>query len=167
MRPENQIRNYRFGAGPASMIPISTSQLLSEEEIIRQLRMLRFSPENRAAVRGGRKIPIRYVAGMAGLNRTTLYRAMMEGRISDRSRVALSPVLIMLQVWACNQAPRPAIDCRPRGRFAPCRPVVTRPLRASEANWLPVRLVDRCGGPCNVNHTATLNAPSKPICGTD
>ena len=92
MRPENQIRKYRFGAGPASMSPTNTSQL-SEEEIIRQLRMLRYSPDNRAAVRGGRKIPLRHIAEMAGLHRASLYRAMMENRISDKSRAALSRVL--------------------------------------------------------------------------
>jgi hypothetical protein len=35
------------------------------EEIIRRLRLLRYSPHNRANVRGGRKIPLQYVAEMA------------------------------------------------------------------------------------------------------
>ena len=70
---------------------------LRNEEIVRFLRLLRYSPDNRANVRGGRKIPLRYVAEMANLDRATLYRAMMEGRLSERSRAVLSRVLIMLQ----------------------------------------------------------------------
>ena len=71
--------------------------LMSEANLIRQLRTLRHSPDNRASVRGGRKIPLRHVAEMAGLHRATLYRAIMENRISNKSREALSPVLTMLQ----------------------------------------------------------------------
>ena len=38
------------------------------------------------------------IAEQAGVNRALLYRAIKEGRISDNSRAALSPVLmIMLQ----------------------------------------------------------------------
>jgi hypothetical protein len=70
---------------------------MSEANLIRQLRTLRHSPDNRASVRGGRKIPLRHVAEMAGLHRATLYRAIMENRISNKSREALSPVLTMLQ----------------------------------------------------------------------
>ena len=70
---------------------------LPEQEVIRRLRFLRDDLENRANVRGGRKIPIRWVAQMAGLDRATLYRAIWYGRISERSRAALSPVLVMLQ----------------------------------------------------------------------
>ena len=70
---------------------------MSTEEIIRRLRLLRYSPHNRANVRGGRKIPLRYVAEMAGVHRVTLYRAILRGRISDYSRSVLSPVLIMSQ----------------------------------------------------------------------
>ena len=80
-----------------SAVRTNTPQLLSEGEIIRRLRRLRHSPDNRASVRGGRKIPLRHVAEMAGLHRATLYRAIMENRISNKSREALSPVLIMSQ----------------------------------------------------------------------
>jgi hypothetical protein len=66
-------------------------------EIVRRLRLLRYDPDNRASVRGGRKIPLKRVAEMAGLHRATLYRGIFEGRISDKTRKALSPVLIMLQ----------------------------------------------------------------------
>jgi hypothetical protein len=79
------------------MTPVNKPLFLSEEEIIRRLRLLCNDPDNRASVRGGRKIPLMWVAEMAGLHRTTLYRAMMDGRLSERSREALSPVLIMLQ----------------------------------------------------------------------
>jgi hypothetical protein len=79
-----------------SVVRANAPPLLSEEKIIRQLRALRHSPDNRASVRGGRKIPLRHVAEMAGLHRATLYRAIMESRISDKSREALSPVLLFM-----------------------------------------------------------------------
>jgi hypothetical protein len=74
---------------------IATGQL-PDQEIIRRLRSLRYSPDNRAPVRGGRKIPLNYVAEMACLHRVTLYRAILDGQISEKTRKALSPVLIML-----------------------------------------------------------------------
>jgi hypothetical protein len=69
--------------------------VMREAEIVRQLQLLRNDDANRAPVRGGRKVPLIRVAKMAGLHRATLYRAIMQGRISDKSRVALSPALIM------------------------------------------------------------------------
>jgi hypothetical protein len=79
------------------MVAFTKHILLSAEEIIRRLRMLRYGPDNRVSVRGGRKIPLKYVAWLANLHRSTLYRAMRDGRISDKMREALSPVLIMLE----------------------------------------------------------------------
>jgi hypothetical protein len=71
------------------------SNEFSDQEIVRRLRVLRYSPDNRAAVRGGRKIPLKRVAEMAGVHRVTLYRAILKGQLSGKSRVALSPVLMM------------------------------------------------------------------------
>ena len=73
------------------------SRFMREAEIVRQLRLLRYDDANRAPVRGGRKVPLIRVAKMAGLHRATLYRAIMQGVISERSRAALSRALIMLQ----------------------------------------------------------------------
>jgi hypothetical protein len=43
-------------------------------------------------------VPIKLIAEQAGVNRALLYRAINDGRLSDNSRAALSPVLlIMLQ----------------------------------------------------------------------
>jgi len=70
---------------------------LSDQEIVRRLRMLRYSPDNRAPVRGGWKISIKYVAWLANLHWATLYRAITSGRISEKTREALSPVLILLK----------------------------------------------------------------------
>jgi hypothetical protein len=68
--------------------------LTSPADILRQLKLLRYDPANG---RGrARKIPIRYVAEMAGVHRATLYRAI-HGQVSDKTLEALSPVLIMLQ----------------------------------------------------------------------
>ena len=73
------------------------SRFMREAEIVRQLRLLRYDDANRAPVRGGRKVPLIRVAKMADLHRATLYRAIMEGRISERSQARLSRALIMLQ----------------------------------------------------------------------
>ena len=80
------------------MSPAKTPQLLSEEEIIRQLRLLYYGSENRAAVRGGRAVPLKFIAELAGINRSTVYWLIMGGPFfSQRSRSVLSRVLIMLQ----------------------------------------------------------------------
>jgi hypothetical protein len=75
---------------------IATGEL-PDQEIVRRLRLLRFSPDNRTPVRGGRKIPLKRVAEMAGVHRITLYRAIWGRYISANSRAALSHALIMLQ----------------------------------------------------------------------
>jgi hypothetical protein len=88
------------------------SRFMRAAEIVRQLRLLVNDPDNRASVRGGRKIPLKRVAEMAGLHRATLYRAIFDGRISDKTRKALSPVLIMLQTdtGAVSRPPGPPQD---------------------------------------------------------
>jgi hypothetical protein len=67
---------------------------LGESEIIRELRRLRHDPANGRGK--GRKVPIRRIAEQAGVHRATLYRAIVEGRISDKSCEALSPVLLFM-----------------------------------------------------------------------
>jgi hypothetical protein len=65
--------------------------LMSEPEIVRELRRLRYDSANG---RGrGRKVPIKRIAEQAGVHRATLYRIIRDGRVSDNSRVALSLVL--------------------------------------------------------------------------
>jgi hypothetical protein len=61
--------------------------------MVRQLRLLRYGPDNRASVRGWTKGPAysRRENG-AGLS---VYRAIWQGRISDRSQSALSRALII------------------------------------------------------------------------
>jgi len=69
---------------------------LSAAEIIRELRRLRYDPANG---RGrGRKVPINYVAELAGLHRMTLYRAILRGQVSDKSRAALSRALYCVTI---------------------------------------------------------------------
>jgi hypothetical protein len=46
---------------------MTTSLKLSEEEIIRLLQMFRFDSGNRASVRGGRKLPLKRLAEIAGV----------------------------------------------------------------------------------------------------
>jgi hypothetical protein len=71
------------------------SPLMNQRDIVRELRLLRYDPANG---RGrGRRIPINYIAKVAGLHRVTLYRAIMSGFLSEKSRSALSRALIMSQ----------------------------------------------------------------------
>jgi DNA-binding phage protein len=68
---------------------------MTDAEIIAVLRQLRFDPANGRGK--ARVVPLKRIAEQAGVNRALLYRAINEGRLSDSSREALSPVLIMLQ----------------------------------------------------------------------
>ena len=70
---------------------------LSDQEIERRLRMLRYSPDNRTPGAWRLEISIKYVAWLANLHWATLYRAITSGRISEKTREALSPVLILLK----------------------------------------------------------------------
>jgi hypothetical protein len=67
---------------------------LSASEIVHELRHLRFDPENGRGK--GRKVPLKRIAEQARLHRATLYRAIIENRLSDKSREALSPVLLFM-----------------------------------------------------------------------
>jgi hypothetical protein len=71
-----------------------SSPLMSKSEIVRELRRLRYDPANGRGK--ARKVPIKRVAEEAGVHRATLYRAIMESRISDKSRLSLGYVLINL-----------------------------------------------------------------------
>jgi hypothetical protein len=68
---------------------------LTAAEIVRELKRLCHDPANGRGK--GRKVPLKWIAEQAGVNRARLYRIMSDGRVSDSSREALSPVLIMLQ----------------------------------------------------------------------
>ena len=68
--------------------------LMSAAEIVRELRRLRHDPANGRGK--GRVVPIKWVAEQAGVDRTCLYRIILGGRVSRRSREALSPVLIFM-----------------------------------------------------------------------
>ena len=112
---------------------------MGEAEIVRELRLLRNDDANRAPVRGGRKVPLIRVAKMAGLHRATLYRAIFEGRISDKTRKALSPVLIMLQRAPVPHPPQaklvPAADY---GEWCPCLTcggIGFSPVMMNEVKW--------------------------------
>jgi hypothetical protein len=72
-----------------------SSRNLTAAEIVRELRRLRHDPANGRGK--GRVVPIKWVAEQAGVNRARIYRAIREGRISDSSQAALSPVLLMLR----------------------------------------------------------------------
>jgi len=120
------------------------SRFMREAEVVRRLRLLRYGPDNRASVRGGRKIPLKRVAELADLHRVTLYRAIFEGRISDETREALSPVLIMLQTdtGAVSRPPGPpqnkmvrSQDWNELSRCSTCGGWQFSPVLMSGAKW--------------------------------
>jgi hypothetical protein len=130
-----------------------SSNKLSDQEIVRRLRMLRYSPDNRAPVRGGRKIPLKYVAGVANLHRATVYRALMSGQLSEKSREALSPVLMMLQadrkgrLSSLDPSPPPqdklvrGADWNERSRCSTCGGISFSPVIMHGTKWY---LCDSC-----------------------
>jgi hypothetical protein len=69
-----------------------TSDLLTDDQIVRCLRRFRFDPE----FRGTRRVPLRALAELAGLSHQTVYQAMRPDlrtrprRISDLTRIKLS-----------------------------------------------------------------------------
>jgi hypothetical protein len=69
-----------------------SSRLMSASEIVRELRRLRYDPANGRGK--ARKVPLKRIAEQAGVHRMTVYRIIWGGRISDKSRVALSLVLV-------------------------------------------------------------------------
>ena len=75
------------------LVPYVSMQFIdSASEIIRELRRLRYDPANG---RGrGRKLPLKRIAEQTGVHRATLYRVIRSGRVSDKSRAALSLVLV-------------------------------------------------------------------------
>lgn len=124
--------------------PMTVTHELRDEEITRWLRLLCYSPDNRANVRGGRKVPLTRVAEMAGLHRCTLYRTILSGRISERSRAALSPVLIMQTGDGLSPAPADPTpqeklvrveDWNERSRCRTCGGRRFSPVIMNEAKW--------------------------------
>ena len=69
-----------------------TPSLLTDAEIVRALRRFRYDPE----FRGPKRVPVRVLAGLAGLSHMTLYEAMRPDlptrpkRISELTRIKLS-----------------------------------------------------------------------------
>ena len=72
--------------------------LMSAADIVRTLTWLRYAPANGRGK--GRKTAIKAVAEAAGVDRGTVYRIIQSGRVSEKSREALSPVLLMLKIGA-------------------------------------------------------------------
>jgi hypothetical protein len=87
------------GASPAGTLkpaePVEP-RLMSSADIVRTLTWLRYAPANGRGK--GRKTAIKGVAEAAGVDRATLYRIIQTGQISEKSREALSPILLMLQI---------------------------------------------------------------------
>ena len=81
---------------PAGTPKPAEPPLLRSPDIVWKLRWLRYAPANG---RGrGRKTAIKWIAEAAGLHRVTLYRIIRTGQISEKSRQALSSILIMSQI---------------------------------------------------------------------
>ena len=112
--------------------------LISASEIVRELTRLCYDPANGRGK--GRKVPIKRIAEQAGVHRATLYRIIRDGRISDKSREALSPVLIMLQTAPVGPHPPQAklVRAADYGEWCPCLTcggIGFSPVMMNEAKW--------------------------------
>ena len=104
-----------------------TPSLLADAEIVRALRRFRYDPD----FRGPKRVPIRVLAGLAGLSHMTLYEAMRPDlptrprRISELTRIKLSGAIREIlagqlrfvrrrQVWEIDGSPIWTFE--PRGR---------------------------------------------------
>ena len=104
-----------------------TLSLLTDAEIVRALRRFRFDPE----FRGPKRVPIRVLAGLAGLSHMTLYEAMRPDlparprRISELTRIKLSGAIREIlggglrfrrrrQVWEIDGSPIWTFESRGR-----------------------------------------------------
>jgi hypothetical protein len=68
---------------------------VTEDEVVRQLRAIRFSPQ---ASRIGRRVPgIRTIARHAGLSFRTVYTIVQTGHITDAQAIALASALQAVQ----------------------------------------------------------------------
>ena len=114
------VRNQRQALPPAP-------GLLSDAEIVRALRRFRYDPE----FRGPKRVPIRVLAGLAGLSHMTLYEAMRPDlparprRISELTRIKLSGAIREIlagrlrfrrrrQVWEIEGGPTWTFESRGR-----------------------------------------------------
>jgi hypothetical protein len=105
------VRNQRQAVPPAP-------GLLRDAEIVRALRRFRYDPD----FRGPKRVPIRVLAGLAGLSHMTLYEAMRPDlpmrprRISELTRIKLSGAIREIlagqlrfvrrrQVWEIDGSP--------------------------------------------------------------
>jgi hypothetical protein len=84
-----------FSSSSSTPQPTQPETQLTAAEIVGELKRLRHDPANGRGK--GRIVSLKWIAEQAGVNRSRLYRIMSDGRVSDSSREALSPVLIMLQ----------------------------------------------------------------------
>jgi hypothetical protein len=88
---------------------------MTPEQIVRELRRVRFSPPEKRM--GVSAVNIRTIARSAGVSHMTLYRAIYTGEISAKSAAALGPVLESV-TNARDQKPRspPNLGPTPVGR---------------------------------------------------
>ena len=112
--------------------------LISASEIVRELTRLCYDPANGRGK--GRKVPIKRIAEQAGVHRATLYRIIRDRRISDKSREALSPVLVMLQTAPVRSHPPQAklVRAADYGEWCPCLTcggIGFSPVMMNEAKW--------------------------------
>lgn len=85
----------RFAIGPTLMTDETAKPTLTDSEIVRRLRTIRYSPR---APRIGRRIPgIRTVARHAGLSFRTVYTIVQTGRLKPTQALALAMALEAVQ----------------------------------------------------------------------
>jgi hypothetical protein len=89
-RQKRRARPPRRGSDEAERGGTLGKRILSEEEVRRWLRRLRYQDRYR---KGRGRVPLKVVAEFVGLNRDTLYEAINGGKISRVTRVRLSWVI--------------------------------------------------------------------------
>ena len=119
---------------------------MTPEQIVRALRIVRYSPE---AARIGRRVPgIRTIASYAGLSYRTLYRAIYSGHCTPSQAQKLTAALASLAAVTNerNQIPRSLGNSLEDflSQYEPQRapqPVVRRPAAPDQTNSPPRRTI--------------------------
>lgn len=74
----------------------SSVRLLPADEIVRELRRFRYDPE----FRGARRVPISCLASLCGIDRRTIYTAMMGQEVSHAVKAKLSWAIVEIREGA-------------------------------------------------------------------
>jgi hypothetical protein len=92
-RKHRRTQSWTVGDKPESAGPTGMP-ILTEREVLQWLRRFRYEAQYR---RGPGRVPLRVLADVAGLHRSTPYAALMRGKISEHTRCLLSPAIVAIR----------------------------------------------------------------------